>query len=262
MTITTSILPRTAALPRDVAMRLAATEYARFVDLLRGLDPADWTRRTDCTGWDVRAVVAHTLGMVEMAASVREQLRQNRAASKRQAAQGGPMIDALTGLQVDERAGMSPRQLVDRLSTWTPKAAAARQRTPAFVRRRRLPAPQQVGSAREDWTIGYLTDVVLTRDTWMHRVDIVRATGARHLLTPEHDGVIVADVVGEWAARHGRSVTVQLTGPAGGDWSFGDKRGEVATVAASPIKMDAVDFCRALSGRGPADGLLATAVPF
>ena len=64
--------PRAAALPREVAMRLAATEYQRFADLLRALRPGDWTRPTDCPGWDVRAMAAHTLGMVEMAASIRE----------------------------------------------------------------------------------------------------------------------------------------------------------------------------------------------
>ena len=64
--------PRTPVLPREAAMRLAAAEYQRFADLLRALRPGDWTRPTDCPGWDVRAMAAHTLGMVEMAASIRE----------------------------------------------------------------------------------------------------------------------------------------------------------------------------------------------
>lgn len=257
MTMTAPATARTAALPREVAMRLAATEYTRFVDLLRALGPADWTRPTDCTGWDVRDIAAHTLGMVELAASLREQIRQNRAAARRQAERGGPMIDALTGLQVQERATMMPQQIIDRLVVRAPRATAGRRRIPAFVRRRRLPVTQEVGDAHEDWTIGYLTEVILTRDTWMHRADVARATGARHLLTPEHDGVIVADVVDEWAGRHGKPFALHLTGAAGGDW-HGD--GEVE--ADARIDMDAVDFCRALSGRGTAEGLLATAVPF
>ena len=39
--------------------------------------------------------------------------------------------------------------------------------------------------------------MILTRDTWMHRVDISRATGRDLVLTAEHDGRIVADVVDE-----------------------------------------------------------------
>ena len=66
--------------------------------------------------------------------------------------------------------------------------------------------------------------------------------------------MIVADVVAEWAGRHGRPYRLELEGPAGG--RFGrDDAGEVIT-------LDAVAFCRVLSGRAPGAGLLATQVPF
>ena len=51
MTMTATSKPRAAALPREVAMRLAAAEYQRFVQLLRGLRPEDWTKPTECAGW-------------------------------------------------------------------------------------------------------------------------------------------------------------------------------------------------------------------
>src|SRR5215469_2378501 len=99
MTVTAPSRPRAAALRRDVAMRLAATEYQRFAEMLRALRPGDWAKPTECPGWDVRAMAAHALGMVEMAASIRESGRQVRLARRR----GGVFVDALTGLQVDER---------------------------------------------------------------------------------------------------------------------------------------------------------------
>jgi uncharacterized protein (TIGR03083 family) len=249
MTMQTSE-PRAPVLPRDVAMRLAATEYERFADTLRALRPGDWTRPTECPGWDVRAMAAHALGMVEMAASVRENYRQLRLARRR----GGVLIDALTGLQVDERQHMTPEEITGRFITRAPKAARGRRRTPGFIRRRVMPEPQQVGGRDEAWTIGYLVDVILTRDPWMHRADIARATGATQVLTAEHDGVLVADVAAEWAARHGQPYTLRLTGPAGGTWASGE--------GGPLIETDAVEFCRLLSGRGHADGLLATQVPF
>ncbi|HET8591177.1 MAG TPA: maleylpyruvate isomerase family mycothiol-dependent enzyme [Nakamurella sp.] len=261
MTTMAPTRPRTGALPRDEAMRLAATEYQRLVDLLGALRPQDWTAPTDCIGWDVRSIAAHALGMIEMAASIRETIRQNRAAGRLLLAQGGLQIDALTAVQVGERAAMTPEQLLARIAARAPKAAAARRRTPGLIRRRRLPIAQQVGDSQEMWTLGYLIDVILTRDPWMHRIDIVRATGAPHVLTPEHDGRLVADVVAEWAARHGKPYTLRLSGPAGGEWSTG--------MDGPVIAMDAVQFCRVVSGRGshqdlPADAksLLATAVPF
>ncbi|MCU1589374.1 MAG: hypothetical protein JWP11_630 [Frankiales bacterium] len=240
--------PRKPVLQRDVAMRLAADEYQRFLGQLQRLAPADWKAATDCPAWDVRALVGHVVGMTEMSASLPEQMRQMRAAGKAD----GVFIDALTALQVAKHKDATPEQLVARLATVGPKAAKGRRRTPGFIRRRTMPVPQAVGGVDESWTLGYLVDVILTRDTWMHRIDLARATGKDLELTPEHDGVIVADVVAEWAARHGQPCRLHLTGPAGGIWSFG---------AGGPeITEDAVDFCRGLSARGSA--ALGTAVPF
>ena len=40
--------------------------------MLEQLAPEDWEKPTDCVDWDVRAVAGHSLGMAEMAASMRE----------------------------------------------------------------------------------------------------------------------------------------------------------------------------------------------
>ena len=87
--------PRESALPRPVAMRLAAAEYGRCAEMFRSLSPAQWAMPTDCPAWDVRQMAAHMLGMAEMAASIRENLRQQRKATK-VAGSGGVYIDALT----------------------------------------------------------------------------------------------------------------------------------------------------------------------
>jgi uncharacterized protein (TIGR03083 family) len=99
--------PRESALPRPVAMRLAAAEYNRCAEVFRSLTPAQWAMPTDCPAWDVRQMAAHMLGMAEMASSIRENLRQQRKATKA-AGSAGIYIDALTQLQVDERADWTP----------------------------------------------------------------------------------------------------------------------------------------------------------
>lgn len=73
-------------------------------------------------------------------------------------------------------------------------------------------------------------------------------------LTADHDGLLVADVVAEWAERDRQPCTLTLTGPVGGSWSFG--------TGGPDLQLDAVEFCRLLAGRGVADGLLAVEVPF
>ena len=249
-TLVPSTRPRTSTLDRATLMRLAATEYDRVSDLLSGLRADDWTLPTECTPWDVRTLASHVLGMAEMAASIREGSRQQKVATRR----GGVFIDELTALQVEERVDLTPQQLTDRFRVIGPKAARARRWTPGLIRRRRMPIDQPVGDGLEAWTLGYLIDTILTRDPWMHRVDLSRAAGHDVHLTADHDGVLVADVVDEWAGRHGQACALTLTGPAGGTWVF--------SAGGPMIELDAIEFCRVLSGRAPAAGLLATQVPF
>jgi uncharacterized protein (TIGR03083 family) len=242
---------RKPALDRPTAMRLAATEYGRFNAMLAELKPDEWTLATNCPGWDVRAMAAHLLGMADMAASPWESRRQIKEATKR----GGVFIDALTGLQVEEREELEPAHIVAQYERAGLRATKGRRRIPGLMRRRRLPATQTDGL--EDWTLGYLVDVILTRDPWMHRMDIAAVTGREPELTADHDGVLVDDVVREWASRHRQPCTLTLTGPAGGSWVFGDDPS-----TGPELQYDAVEFCRQVGGRGETDGVLKTLVPF
>jgi uncharacterized protein (TIGR03083 family) len=249
--------PRKSALDRAVALRLAATEYQRCTDVFRALTPAQWQAPTCCPAWDIRQMAAHMLGMVEMAASIREGFRQQRKAGKIAGREGSTHLDALTGLQVDERTGWTPQQITDTYAARAGAAVAGRRRTPPFVRSRTMPMSLDINGAPEPWTFGYLIDVILTRDPWMHRLDIAAATGTEPHLTADHDGVIVADVVAEWASRHGKEFTLTLTGPAGGTWRQGEN--------GPGLTLEAADFCRA-TARRPAsvtlDQLMNTEVPY
>ena len=244
--------PRRPALDRELAMRLASTEYERFTAQLRELSAEDWRRRTACPEWDVHALACHVLGMAEFVASLPEQVRQMVGARRR----GGLFIDALTALQVAKHVQRPPAEVVSLLATVGPRAARGRRRTPALVRRMPMRGQpvEETGTQTEDWTMGYLVDVILTRDTWMHRSDVAAAVDRDMDLTAHHDGALVADVTQEWAARHGTPCSLTLTGPAGGSWSWGH--------GGPSYELDAVEFCRVLSGRGTAEGLLATRVPF
>lgn len=246
------------AIERPIAMRLAETEYQRVADAVNALRPEDWARPTDCPAWDVRQLVAHIAGMAKFNSTPLEMALQMRAAKARQQ-DGQALVDAQTAVQIDQREHLGPEELRAELRRVGPRAAKGRRRTPGVVRHRRLPEPQVVNGIAETWSIGYLTDVILTRDPWMHRLDLARATGQAPVLTADHDGVIVADVVTEWARRHGRPYRLELTGPAGGSW--------VSGAGDEEIVMDAADFCRVVSGRpgpdhGKPAGLLATQVPF
>lgn len=245
---------RRSALDRADAMRLAATEYERYLDLLRDLSGRDWTRRTACPDWDVRAMAGHCLGMAEFASSIREGARQYLTALKRFERDGGNPTDHLNALQVAEHRHLEPEPLVSRYATVAPRAVRSRRRRPVLLRRRSMGVVELPDGTTERWVFGFMLDTVLTRDCWMHRMDIARATGRVPVLTADHDGVLVADAVAEWAGRHGEPCTLSLGGPAGGRWEFGTGGPE--------LEFDAVEFCRITSGRGHGDGLMATPVAF
>jgi uncharacterized protein (TIGR03083 family) len=236
------------AIGYDGWMAAATEEYRRLDTLLRDLDADDWTRSTDCDEWDVRAMVAHLVGAAEANASLRELVRQAWVGRRTRAR--GDLVDKMNAVQVAERADRAPADLLSDLADAGGRGVKARTRIPAPVRAVRLPFGPPLGVR----SLGYLMGRIYTRDAWMHRMDICRATDRPPVLTSEHDGRLVDDVVREWAAAHGSAYSLELTGPAGGSWGSGG--------AGKPLVLDAVDFCRTVSGRMPGSGLLAQPVPF
>jgi uncharacterized protein (TIGR03083 family) len=248
-TTSTTRVQDISPLSRDEAMDLAGDEYDRFLDLLRSLPPEEWRRPTECEAWDVRAMATHLLAEAESHSSLREMAHQMRAYRK---AKSGSMIDTMNALQVRDRADLTPDEIVGRFEGAVPRSVRARRRMPGLVRRVRVKVDPPFETER--WPLSYLMDVIYTRDTWMHRGDISRATRRDVALTPEHDGRIVADVVAEWARRHGQPFALELTGPAGGTYVAGE--------GGEHVHLDAVEFCRIVSGRAQGAGLLTTAVPY
>lgn len=245
-----------APIGHDEAMRLQTTEFDRTVELLRTLTDEQWRAPVaECPGWDVLTMYRHVLGASEAGASMRENVHQMRAALAHRRQHGGPLEAALTAVQTRERADLDAAAVLEGLATVGPRCVRGRSRVPGPARR--LVRTKVDGPVVETWALGYLIDTVYLRDLWMHRIDAARAVGREPTIDAEHDGRIVADVVAEWARRHGSPFVLTLTGPAGGTYRAGEPSEDT-----DPISMDAVQFCRTLSGRAEGDGLLSTVVPF
>jgi len=235
------------ALDRQQAMALALEEVRRYTELLSGLDERQWAAPTECEPWTVRDMAGHVLGNYEGLLSVGARLRQLRDARR----YGGNLVDALSATQIANRAERHPQQVVADLRAAGSASVEARRRLPRVLRAIRTSVPMRYG--KERWSVAYLDDVIYTRDTWMHRIDTCRALGVQPHLTADHDGLIVAGIVQEWGARHGQPFDLRLSGPAGG--TFGEGHGEA-------LDLDALEFCRLLSGRGHGKGLLAVEVGY
>jgi uncharacterized protein (TIGR03083 family) len=247
-TVDVTTIPR---IRHDEAMRIAEVENRKFGEALRALEQDDWSKPTDCTRWNVKDLAAHVVGSAAGQASPREFIRQVRA--------GKPVVteigaqywwDGMNEIHVRERAQRSVDQLIAEWDANSARALKARRKLPRPIARLpllNLPAPVH----RQP--LSYLFDVGFTRDVWAHRIDLAEATGKKFDADTGHDGRIVADLVAEWAATHGQPFNLTLTGPAGGNYAFGNGGEEV--------EIDALQFVRVLAGRIPGTGVLKNPLP-
>ncbi len=239
------------------APTLGVAVYEDLCDLLAGLSPEDWHARTECPAWTVRDMVGHLVGAAEAYGSIGALVRQQAWARRHRGRYDGNELDAANAHQVRRHADRTPDDLLATLRRLAPRSVARRMKLPGLVRRVHVPVADTGSTATgmpATLSLGHLYDTVLTRDVWLHRVDIARATGAPLPLHAAVDGRIVEDAVAEWSARHRAPFRLHLSGPAGGTFRQGEGGPE--------IDLDAVEFCRVLSGRAPGHGLLATRILF
>ena len=243
---------------RDTDARaVALAAYDQLLGQLGRLAPEHWAAPTDCTGWDVAAIVGHLLGAARSNASTRELLRQQLHGRRHASDHGGNALDACNALQVRDHAHLAPAERVAQLRRLAPRAVAGRLRTPGLVRRVRVSLDQGGDTppgSPDRLAMDRLVDVVYTRDVWLHTVDVERATGVGVDRAVGPTRRLLEDVVAEWAARHGRPFELVLTGAGGGRFRQG--------VGGPVIELDAVEFARVLSGRAAGEGLLAVRVVF
>ena len=233
------------------ARRLATDELERMLALLESLSAEDWLRPTACTLWNVSEVVAHLAGAFAAYASWAEFKRQYLR--NPYMAGAAAKIDGVNQRQVEDRAEASSTALLAELREVGPRAIHTRHRLPWLLRVLRVPSGPPLGIT----PIGYITDLIYTRDMWMHRLEISRTSEREMTLTEAHDGRIIELVMrdlGQMLRRRlrERNIRVELTGPAGGVFDFGSGSDPSAT-----IQMDALAFNWLASGRTSPDEIMS-----
>lgn len=233
----------TIALPdRRRAAELAGQELAALIAMARQFTPEHWAAPTDCTEWTVRDMIAHLAGALEEAVrpSVNFKHQALAALGTRRDKGVRAWVDYTTEAQVNERRGRTPEQLLAELERLTPRFDRVRARSPEFLRRIAIP---RTSGLRRGADLAYLMDVIYSRDVWLHRVDLARATGVPAPKTEAESSVVeqvIRDLDLEWT---GPPVELELTGHAGGRWVLGT--GEPV----ARVREDTVAFMRLLSGR-------------
>ena len=218
------------------AAEVGRDQCAAFVRQLEKLDGSQWLIVTECDPWTVQDVAAHVDGALDYtrnpfayAGLVAGWLRWYRDRS---------FLDGTNQAAIRARRGWTTARLLEAL-----RADSARAVPPRWAR----PIPLLgVANLPRYATFGYLTDVVLPRDSFMHRLDVARATGSE-LEPAASDADVVAQVVRDLGLQwKGPAFTLRLTGPAGGTWQLGATAEDPGDANA---ELDAVAFLRHLSGR-------------
>lgn len=242
LTHATDIPPVTAADGR----RLGVAQRTALLHELERLDASEWPARTECPRWRVREMAAHVVAAAENTAAPLRMVAGMAWGPLRH--RGDPPLDAMNELGIDRRREAPAEQILDDLRRVIPLAIA-----PRWFR----PLPLAGGGLRPGTTGATLLEVIVVRDTWLHRHDIARATG-RDTLTEPTDAEVVAQVVRDLARDwRGPAIALTLTGPEGGSWRFG--RTPTSTTnpsttnppnsAETSVSLPAVDYLRHLSGR-------------
>jgi hypothetical protein len=153
-------------------------------------------------------MLAHHAGGYATGTDYKEMIRQGKNRPK----PGQLTEDAINDFQLKERADKTPNELI------------------AFPH-----------THAEKLSMKHLMWVIHSRDTWMHRLDICRATGHEFEQTHEHDGRIAELVMLDVAETRVRkfddpALVFELTGIAGGAWKFSKGK------PAATICMDVLEF--------------------
>ncbi|TDO35675.1 uncharacterized protein (TIGR03083 family) [Kribbella sp. VKM Ac-2527] len=239
----------TAVLAREIARadrsrcRLHRdAEIQAWHDLLASLDGDDWHRRTVCDEWDVADIAGHLCGQAEdVIRPWSFPLRDRRA---KRVYPDVVLLDAHMMVQADDHRGTPPAELRARFDRLWAKASRIISRNPGLIRRIQFKVDGIPGFERIE--LGYVQDILLARDLWMHRDDVCQALGREFDAGPYAEEVVaqvMLDLVDGpfWGARP--TVVLELTGQGGGIYHLGS--GEpVAT-----LRTDAVGYMRTVSGR-------------
>jgi len=197
---------------------------AELIPLLRSLSPDDWQRPTIAGTWVVRDLAAHMLDFTLRRLSFhRDGLMP--PPPKQPITSERSFVDFINGINadwVDATRRLSPRILTDLLEKATTELATFFEELPLDA-----PALFGVSWAGEQTSEGWFDVGREFTELWHHQEQIRMAVGAPSLTDPRFlHAVLEIAVRGlphayrDVSAGEGDSVTIEATGPAGGEWTL------------------------------------------
>jgi uncharacterized protein (TIGR03083 family) len=197
--------------------------HTELMRLLRALEADDWRKPTACARWSVKDIVAHLLDSCLRRLSFgRDRLdpRPDRAITSY-----ADLVDYLNHLNAEWVAAcrrLSPRVLMDLMDLATPQLHTYLTSLDPHAT-----APFGVAWAGEDTSQNWFDAGREYTERWLHQQQIREAVGApglsdRKWLHPALDIFVRAlpFTYRDVEAEPGRSVRLEIRGPAGGVWTL------------------------------------------
>ena len=147
------------------ATALAESQNRALLHMLYLLDDAQWAAPTDCVRWSVKDIASHIYGWAESLTSFKETRRQIGQAFRRRKELGN-ILDAQNQVQADAGRRIPTEELLLRMEEVLPRMIKRRASWGRFGRYVPIWGPPFGFS-----NLGYLTNVIFTRDVFMHRID-------------------------------------------------------------------------------------------
>lgn len=195
-------------------------ELRAWHELLASIEGDEWQRRTVCDAWDVADIAGHLIGQAEDVLRLWSFPLRDVKAKRRYP--DAVLLDAHMMVQADDHRGTPPAELRVLFDRRWAKATRRISSNPELMRRMTIKLEGIPGFERLG--LGYIQDILLARDLWMHRDDVCQALGRPFDAGPYADEMVAQvmyDVIDGpfWGDRP--AVEVELTGPGGGTYQLG-----------------------------------------
>jgi uncharacterized protein (TIGR03083 family) len=238
--------------------------HVELVTMLRGLPQDAWQRPTSAPGWKVRDVAAHLLDVDVRRISIQRDRHRPSEPATAPAGTAGLLryLDALNAQWVEAGQRISGPLLIDLLAVTGPLLADLMESADPHA-----PATFPVAWAGQDASPMWLDQGREYTERWHHQDQIRDAAGvpplaASRWLRPVIDVSLHAlpHAYRDVFAAAGTRIRLELTGPAGGDWTLHRHREgwrlhpAGTSGGACHIRMADLDFARMLLHRYRHDG--------
>jgi uncharacterized protein (TIGR03083 family) len=216
-------MPLSVVQPIDTRSMFRPVSSA-LVDVLRGLEPADWNKPTIAGTWVVRDIVAHLVDLTFRRVSFHRDGLVPPPPGKpiRSERDFVDFINAINAQWVEAARRFSPRVLTDLFEQASGDVADWFEALPLEA-----PALFGVSWAGEQQSEGWFDIGREFTELWHHQEQIRMAVGAPSLADPRYlHAVIDVALRGlpyayrDVSAAEGDSIALEIGGPAGGEWTL------------------------------------------